>query len=212
MLQSKDFHALWVSHHVLELSVLLSQCWVLDNAPELLNIPKLMEGALVQRFSAAMNNALAYGLTSVNDAGLDPTSLEFFIWPILTGKLSADDPGPTSAYNLGLSTDMPQIRIYTMRFFNETMPYWGNTTSLISSASNNACLTARNAKIFADGALRTGGSALYKLYTENPTTSGFMRLAPGVRFDFTWRFHRDRRQIGKTGCCDTNLLLIYNPC
>ncbi|KAJ7790806.1 hypothetical protein B0H14DRAFT_3501289 [Mycena olivaceomarginata] len=159
MLQSKDFHALWVSHHVLELSVLLSQCWVLDNAPELLNIPKLMEGALVQRFSAAMNNALAYGLTSVNDAGLDPTSLEFFIWPILTGKLSADDPGPTSC-----------IRIYTMRFFNETMPYWGNTTSLISSASNNACLTARNAKIFADGALRTGGSALYKLYTENPTT------------------------------------------
>jgi hypothetical protein len=45
---------------------------------------------------------------------------------------------------------MPQIRIYAMRFFNETMPYWGNTTPLISSASNNACLTTRNAKIFAD--------------------------------------------------------------
>jgi hypothetical protein len=65
-----------------------------------------------------------------------------------------------------------------MRFFDETVPYWGNTTTpLIGSAS--ARLTARSVKIFADGinasprdsqielmifsflgALRTGGSAV----------------------------------------------------
>ncbi|KAJ7354165.1 hypothetical protein DFH08DRAFT_659990, partial [Mycena albidolilacea] len=48
---------------------------------------------------------------------------------------------------------------------------------------------------FIQGALRTGGSALYELYTENPTTSVVIRLAPDVLFDFIPRFHRDGRQV-----------------
>lgn len=52
---------------------------LLDNAQELLKMPPLTEGDLVQRFTATVNDALAYGLTSVHDAGLDPTSLDFFI-------------------------------------------------------------------------------------------------------------------------------------
>ncbi|KAJ7354162.1 amidohydrolase family-domain-containing protein [Mycena albidolilacea] len=190
VLQSKDCHALWVSHRVLELSapfpasveggvILRDESGaatgvLLDNAQELLRIPELTEGDLVQRFAAAVNDALAYGLTSVHDAGLDPTSLEFFIRQAASGTIP--------------------IRIYAMRFFDETVPYWGNTTTpLIGSAS--ARLTARSVKIFADGALRTGGSALYEPYTDNPTTSGFMRLSPDVLFDFIPRFLRDGWQV-----------------
>lgn len=69
-----------------ELSLLMAHCSgvLLDNAQELLRIPELTEGDLVQRFAAAMNDALAYGLTSVHDAGLDPTSLEFFIRSVVS--------------------------------------------------------------------------------------------------------------------------------
>jgi predicted component of type VI protein secretion system len=52
---------------------------LLDNAQELLKTPPLTEDDLVQRFKLAMDDALAYGLTSIHDAGLDPTSLDFFV-------------------------------------------------------------------------------------------------------------------------------------
>jgi predicted component of type VI protein secretion system len=52
---------------------------LLDNAQELLKTSPLTEDDLVQRFKLAMDDALAYGLTSIHDAGLDPTSLDFFV-------------------------------------------------------------------------------------------------------------------------------------
>jgi predicted amidohydrolase YtcJ len=51
----------------------------LDNAQELLKLPPLTETDLKERFTVAVNDALAYGLTSLHDAGLDPSSLEFFV-------------------------------------------------------------------------------------------------------------------------------------
>ena len=39
-----------------------------------------------------------------------------------------------------------------MSYFDETEPYWGNTTSLVVGASNGR-LSARSVKIFADGLL-----------------------------------------------------------
>lgn len=46
-----------------------------------------------------------------------------------------------------------------MRYFNENQPYWGNTTQMIIGKDEYR-LTARSVKIFADGALRTGGAAV----------------------------------------------------
>ncbi|KAJ6476492.1 amidohydrolase family-domain-containing protein [Mycena vitilis] len=187
VLQSKDCHALWVSQRVMQLSapfpatveggVILADengaptGVLLDNAQELLKLPALTEGDLVQRFTAAVSDALAYGLTSVHDAGLDPASLDLF-----------------------LRQESIPIRIYGMRFFDENAPYWGNTTKPLVGAVNGR-LTARSVKIFADGALRTGGSALYEPYTDNPSTSGFMRLEPQVLFEFIPRFLRDGWQV-----------------
>jgi hypothetical protein len=46
-----------------------------------------------------------------------------------------------------------------MTYFNEHKPYWGNTTQIIIGKDDYR-LTARSVKIFADGALRTGGAAV----------------------------------------------------
>ncbi|KAF7300007.1 Amidohydro-3 domain-containing protein [Mycena kentingensis (nom. inval.)] len=193
VLQSKDCHALWVSARALELSqqnfppdfqvdggVILTRRdgspsgVLLDNAQGLLAIPELTENDLIARFNVAMNDALAYGLTSVHDAGLDPASLAFFLRQIQRSELP--------------------IRIYGMRYFDETAPYWGNTSDPILGAANGR-LTSRSVKIFADGALRTGGSALHHHYTDNPSTSGFMRLDETVLFDFIPQFLRDGWQV-----------------
>ncbi|KAJ6518556.1 amidohydrolase family-domain-containing protein [Mycena vulgaris] len=190
VLQSKDCHAQWVSARALELSVplpaaveggviLRDQAGVptgvlLDNAQELLKTPPLTEEDLMQRFTVAVTDALAYGLTSVHDAGLDPTSLAFFSRQAANGQIP--------------------IRIYGMKYFDESEPYWGNTTKpFVGSADGR--FTARSVKIFADGALRTGGSALYEPYTDNPSTSGFMRLPSEVLFQFIPRFLRDGWQV-----------------
>ncbi|KAJ7856359.1 hypothetical protein B0H14DRAFT_3448468 [Mycena olivaceomarginata] len=99
---------------------------LLDNAQELLKMPALTEAEVMERFMTAVNDALASGLTCVHDAGLHAGSLKFF---------------------------MPQthilIRIYGMKFFDETEPYWGNITKPIVGAANGR-LTARSVKIFAD--------------------------------------------------------------
>ncbi|KAJ7189665.1 amidohydrolase family-domain-containing protein [Mycena pura] len=191
VLQSKDCHAMWVSERAMALSALSPSVSVeggvimtddtgapsgvfLDNAQELLKMPPLTEDDLVQRFTMAVNDALAYGLTSVHDAGLDPASLAFFTRQAEKG-------------------DMP-IRIYGMKFFDETEAYWGNVTQPFVGAANGR-LTARSVKIFADGALRTGGSALYEPYADNPSTSGFMLLDESVLFDFIPRFLRDGWQV-----------------
>ncbi|KAJ7051743.1 amidohydrolase family-domain-containing protein [Mycena amicta] len=191
VLQSKDCHALWVSPRALQLSTFPADLVVeggviltddkgkpsgvlLDNAQELLLAPALTEDDLIHRFAVAVNDALAYGLTSVHDAGLDPASLAFFLRQAERG-------------------DIP-IRIYGMRFFDETAPYWGNTTRPFIGVANGR-LTSRSVKIFADGALRTGGSALYEPYTDNPSTNGFMRLDEEVLFEFIPRFLRDGWQV-----------------
>lgn len=52
-----------------------------------------------------------------------------------------------------------QLRVYGMRYFDEHVPYWGNTSEKLISLGDDR-LTARSVKIFADGALRSGGAAV----------------------------------------------------
>jgi hypothetical protein len=46
-----------------------------------------------------------------------------------------------------------------MRYFDENGPYWGNTAKKLVSVGGDR-LTSRSVKIFADGALRSGGAAV----------------------------------------------------
>ncbi|PPQ89547.1 hypothetical protein CVT25_012219 [Psilocybe cyanescens] len=190
ILQSKDCHALWVSNRAIEESLPLPESVeggiivrdasgsptgvLLDNAQDLLKQPELTESDLLRRFKVAVRDAHRYGLTSIHDAGLDPKSLAFFKRQAETGTLP--------------------LRIYGMTYFHESEPYWGNISTPIVGAGNSR-LTARSVKIFADGALRTGGAALYEPYADNPTTNGFMRLDPEILFDAIPKFLKDGWQV-----------------
>lgn len=190
VLQSKDCHALWVSAEAMRLSSPFPDSVeggiiirgedgeptgvFLDNAQDLIKQPELTEDDLRRRFKLAVDHAHARGLTSIHDAGLDPMSLAFFKKQAENGILP--------------------IRVYGMTYFNEHQPYWGNTTQIIIGKDDYR-LTARSVKIFADGALRTGGAALYEPYHDNPETSGFMRLDPEILFDVIPKYLRDGWQV-----------------
>ncbi|KAG2088085.1 kinase-like domain-containing protein [Suillus discolor] len=105
----------------------------------LLQKPAPTEQDLLRRFDATVKDVLSHGLTSVHDAGLKPVSLEFFTRQAAAGNLP--------------------FRIYGMRYFNENDPYWGNLSEPIINAGDGR-LNARSVKIFADGALRSGGAAV----------------------------------------------------
>lgn len=47
-----------------------------------------------------------------------------------------------------------------MTYFNEKDEYWGNKTTPLVAAGLGGRLDARSVKIFADGALRSGGAAV----------------------------------------------------
>ncbi|PPQ64997.1 hypothetical protein CVT26_015706 [Gymnopilus dilepis] len=190
VLQSKDCHALWVSSKVIEQSPPLPEDVeggviirdpegkptgvLLDNAQDILTLPEPTEVDLLRQFKVTVRDAHRYGITSIHDAGLDPKSLAFFKRQAEIGPLP--------------------LRIYGMTYFNEDQIYWGNTTSLVI-ATGDERLSARSVKIFADGALRTGGAALYEPYADNPETNGFMRLDPEVLFDVIPKFLRDGWQV-----------------
>ncbi|KAL0956102.1 hypothetical protein HGRIS_002270 [Hohenbuehelia grisea] len=189
ILQSRDCHALWLSETALNTSLPLPlevdggiivrdtsgrpTGVFLDNAQSLVKQPVPSEDDLVRRFQIAVQHAHAAGLTSIHDAGLDPMSLRFYKGQSAKGNLP--------------------IRVYGMTYFDENDEYWGNTTKPLIGTGNGR-LSTRSVKIFADGALRTGGAALYEPY-ENSTSNGFMRLPDKVLFETIPRFLRDGWQV-----------------
>ncbi|KAJ7251771.1 amidohydrolase family-domain-containing protein [Mycena haematopus] len=206
ILQSKDCHALWVSSKVVEVSSPFPDVveggvifrddsgqpngMFLDNAQDIIFQPALTDDDLMRRFSIAVQDVVAVGLTSIHDAGLNPMSLKFFTKQAELNKLP--------------------IRIYGMTFFDENGEYWGNQTKPILDAGNGR-LTARSVKIFADGGQRGGGtlisylnlrfrrlnflSQLYEPYADDPTTTGALRIAPEVLHKFLPLFLRDGWQV-----------------
>ncbi|KAL1665932.1 amidohydrolase family-domain-containing protein [Schizophyllum commune] len=191
VLQSKDCHALWVSSKALEMmgelprevegGVIVRDAagnptgLMLDNAQELVKQPPLTEDDLERRFSITVNAAHKYGVTAIHDAGLDPVSLRFF----------------KSLHSLTVL----QIRVYAMNLFDETREYWGDKMEKVLGEGDGT-LTARSVKIFADGKQCFLSFAhhclqLYEPYEDNPSTPGFMRIAPETLFDIIPRFLKD---------------------
>ncbi|KAK2467801.1 hypothetical protein APHAL10511_000096 [Amanita phalloides] len=190
VLQSKDWHSIWTSSKVLEsISPLPAEVEggviirgddgrptgvLLDNAQKLAKLPTPSHSDLLRRFNYTMTDAMSYGLTSIHDAGLNPQSLEFF-------------------KSLAIENALP-LRIYCMTFFNEEEPERGYSAPKIIRQGNRR-LTARSVKIFADGALRSGGAALFEPYTDNPSTKGFMRIDPEVLHDIIPKYMREGWQV-----------------
>ncbi|KAI0036858.1 amidohydrolase family-domain-containing protein [Vararia minispora EC-137] len=189
-LEAKDGHAIWVNSKVLEEisplpdevegGLIALRFWrsqlilllgvLLDNAQYLVPIPPPTQKDLEKQFSLVVDDALSHGLTSIHDAGFDPKSLEFY-------KRLADE------------NKLP-IRIYGMTYFDENAEYWGDKVKPIIGAANGR-FTARSVKFFGDGALRTGGAALFEPYADNPDSRGFMRIDADVLTSNITRFLRD---------------------
>lgn len=190
ILQSKDGHAIWVSRATLDDNgpypehvdggVIQTDSdgnpsgLFLDNAQDLIHKPEATDADLHSLFSITVRDALAYGLTSIHDAALAPESLAFFKRQAEEGTLP--------------------IRIYGMTYFNESGEYWGDRVVPLINAGNGR-LHCRSVKMFADGALRTGGAALYEPYTDNPSTNGFMRTPPEIINKVIPRFLGDGWQV-----------------
>ncbi|KAK0212699.1 amidohydrolase family-domain-containing protein [Desarmillaria ectypa] len=189
ILQSKDGHAIWVSRATLndngpypeyvEGGVIETDSdgnprVFLDNAQNLIHKPEATDADLNGLFSITVRDALANGLTSIHDAALAPQSLAFFKRRAEEGTLP--------------------IRIYGMTYFNESGEYWGDHIVPLVNAGNGR-LHCRSVKMFADGALRTGGAALYEPYTDNPSTDGVMRMPPEMVNEVIPRLLQDGWQV-----------------
>ncbi|KAI0692540.1 amidohydrolase family-domain-containing protein [Cerioporus squamosus] len=192
MLRSKDGHAYWVSNVVMQAmepipdevegGVIMRDSSgnptgvFLDIAGDLVTAvqPPPTFSTMKKHLDVTVKDAHSVGLTSVHDAFLNPLPLEFFRREALAGSLP--------------------IRVYGMKYFDETAPYWGDSFEKIIRAGNNR-LTVRSVKMIGDGALRSGGAALYEPYTDNPETCGFMRVSPEILNEYIPKFMADGWQV-----------------
>ncbi|KAH9994002.1 amidohydrolase family-domain-containing protein [Russula vinacea] len=207
ILEAKDGHAIWVNSKVLEdVSPLPENVEggvivrdasgkptgvLLDNAQFLVTVPPPTYRDLEKRFQLVVDDAISLDLH-----------------PFMMRGLTRD---PWNFLNCGCSPfNNPSncIRIYGMTHFDENTEYWGDKIEPIIGAANGR-FTARSVKIFADGALRSGGAALHEPYADNPSTRGFMRIDQNVMTTTIHRFLRDGWQTNVHAVGDrANALVI----
>ncbi|GJJ06290.1 hypothetical protein Clacol_000481 [Clathrus columnatus] len=190
VLLSKDGHAFWCSKKAILLSSPLPETveggiierdkngepigTFLDKAMDLIRVPPWTEEQILEYFNATVTDALSHGLTGIQDAALSPAL------GAIVERLADENKLP--------------IRLYAMRFFNESEPYWGKSIPKIVGKADGR-LTMRSVKIFTDGALRSAGAALYEPYTDDPISRGFFRTPSDVLQRIIPRFLEDGWQV-----------------
>ncbi len=129
---------------------------LVDNAMQVIKrvIPQPDEAVKTRMLQAAEAVCLKLGLTTVSDAGLNRDDIDLVDKLHKNGKLRIRD------YAM-ISLGEPNLEYYLKRG-----PYQTDR------------LTVRSFKLYADGALGSRGACLRKPYTDQPTTSGFLLLAP----------------------------------
>ncbi|KAF6765531.1 amidohydrolase family-domain-containing protein [Ephemerocybe angulata] len=192
ILQSKDGHAIWVSKAILDAyapypdtvegGVIMRDSSgsptgvFFDAAQNLIEMPSISDEELSRRLHMAARDALALGLTSLHDAGFKPESMEAFKREVEAhGKLP--------------------VRVYAMTHFDEYASYWTNGTEMLHGMGDKERFSARSLKIFADGALRTSGAALYEPYSDDPGNRGQMRLSGEALQSVVRRFAKAGWQV-----------------
>ncbi|RXW15059.1 hypothetical protein EST38_g10795, partial [Candolleomyces aberdarensis] len=193
ILQSKDGHAIWVSQTLIDThgpypdtiegGVIVRRedgkpsGVFIDSAQSLVPIPPISPAEQSRSFEVTVKDALRYGLTALHDAGYKNDSMGLFFSfgePSLTASISTQ-------YSEVKKNGRLPIRLYAMTHFDEEHPDSDSDPGKlrrIDGMAGKERLTVRSLKVFADGALRTGGAALYEPYEDNPTSSGSLRLPP----------------------------------
>lgn len=185
-----DVHASWVSNRVLQLMTPLPESIdggliirdkhgkptgvFVDNAMDLIPSQPFNEARAMEYFTRATGDALAVGLTSVHDAFSVPDEIQFY------KKLSETQKLP--------------LRLYLMGGVNSD-DYWGNEIPRLIQHGLGGRLTVRSVKLFTDGALGSFGAALLEPYSDNPSTSGIMRVQPEALAKLVREFSIDSWQV-----------------
>ncbi|KIK37222.1 hypothetical protein CY34DRAFT_776606 [Suillus luteus UH-Slu-Lm8-n1] len=185
-----DVHASWVSNRVLQLMTPLPETIdggliirdehgkptgiFVDNAMDLIPSQPFSEARAMEYFTRATGDALAVGLTGVHDAFSVPDEIQFY------KKLSETQKLP--------------LRLYLMGSVNSD-DYWGKEIPRLIQHGLGGRLTVRSVKLFTDGALGSFGAALLEPYSDNPSTSGIMRVQPDALAKLVREFAIDGWQV-----------------
>ncbi|KAJ2924770.1 hypothetical protein H1R20_g12321, partial [Candolleomyces eurysporus] len=160
ILQSKDGHAIWVSQTLIDThgpypdtiegGVIVRgedgkpSGVFIDSAQSLIPIPPISPAEQSRSFEVTVKDALRHGLTALHDAGYKNDSMGLFLSEVKKhGRLP--------------------IRLYAMTHFDEEHPDSDSDPGKLrrlDGMAGKARLTVRSLKVFADGALRTGGAAV----------------------------------------------------
>jgi predicted amidohydrolase YtcJ len=133
---------------------------LIDNAVDLVNnaLPKPVEEEILQALMAAQKKCFEVGLTTVDDAGLDKSSI------LLIDELQH-------------SGDL-KMRVYAMISDKpENLDYFFETGILKTERLN-----VRSVKLYGDGALGSRGACLLHPYSDDPENTGFL-LSSKEHFD-----------------------------
>ncbi|KIJ18210.1 hypothetical protein PAXINDRAFT_110729 [Paxillus involutus ATCC 200175] len=185
-----DVHAAWVSNRVLQLMGDLPEVVAggiiirdtsgkptgifVDNAMALIPVPAPTRTQLLEYFDRAVKDAHAVGLTHIHDAASEPYAIEFYQQYAATRKLP--------------------LRLYLMGNV-ESNEYWGNEIPRLIDYGVGGRLNVRSVKLFTDGALGSFGAALLEPYSDNPSTSGIMRVQPSTLSTLVKQFWADGWQV-----------------
>ena len=126
----------------------------LDNAMDLVDSvsPTPSESQMRRALRHATDECLKYGITTVHDAGIPPSTIEFY----------------RAAARRG---DLP-LRIFGMA----TCAARNTVCDIEPFTDPSGRLTVRAVKLFVDGALGSWGAALDAPYSDRPSQTGLMRL------------------------------------
>lgn len=149
---------------------------LLDNAMDGITaiLPELTKQEETDALLQAQEACFAYGLTNVADAAMTHEQIQ------LLNQLSLEKQLKIAIYPMLLSTD-PHVDDY-----------------LFNGLGQNKGVSCRAIKVFGDGALGSGGSALKEPYTDDPDNYGQLRITPKsmaniaekvVRSDFQLNTH-----------------------
>ncbi len=133
---------------------------LIDNAMQLVKVPPPTPEQQERALDLAVEECLAKGVTTLDDAGADADTLALYRRRAAAGTLG--------------------LRVYAMIGGPELLKTFERP-----EADRGGFLTIRAVKLYADGALGSRGAALLEPYSDDPKNSGLLRTPPETLLEAT---------------------------
>ncbi|KAI6022859.1 amidohydrolase 3 [Pisolithus microcarpus] len=150
---------------------------LMDKAKSLIPVLPPSKADMLRYFDGTIKDALAVGLTSIHDASTDPDAVESYKQCMKNSRyLSHECPIPSfSVFTL-------QLRLCLMGHLSPA-EYWGDKLPRLVDYGIGGRFNLRGIELFVDGILGPSGAAPLELYSDNPATTGIMRIQEDVLSD-----------------------------